>query len=91
MAKRKAKPSSGDRVVMRDGATMPEFDSLPIGGWSGMVMEVQGRGAAQKIILEWDAATLDKMPAEYQAHCESQGLFHGYACIPLDDVELGED
>ncbi|MCA9087393.1 MAG: hypothetical protein KDA90_02035 [Planctomycetaceae bacterium] len=90
MAKRKAKLSAGDRVTIRPEVRMPEFESLVIGGWSGMIMEMQGRGAAQKIILEWDEAALQQMPAEYQSHCESQGLFHGYACIPLADIEQPE-
>ena len=91
MAKQKAKLAAGVTVRIRDGVLMPEFETLNIGGWSGRVLELQGRGATQKVILEWDTATLQLLPEEYQIHCELQGLFYGMACIPVDCLEtLGE-
>lgn len=89
MAKRKtSKLTSGTSVRVREGTHMPEFPSLDISGWEGMVMETQGKGSSQKVILEWSQASLEKMPAEYREHCESQGLFHGMACLLLTDLEV---
>jgi hypothetical protein len=33
---------------------------------------------------------MTKMPAEYQQHCESQGLYSGMACLQFADVEIPE-
>ncbi|MEZ5945124.1 MAG: hypothetical protein R3C18_27370 [Planctomycetaceae bacterium] len=88
MAKKKAAIEPGMLVKMRPGATMPEYESLAIGGWSGRVMEVLGRGAKQTIIVEWDEQTTPLIPAEYRNHCELQGLFYGMACVAAVDVEV---
>ncbi|MCA8994139.1 MAG: hypothetical protein KDA69_12255 [Planctomycetaceae bacterium] len=87
MAKKKAAIEPGMQVRIRPGATMPEYESLEIGGWAGRVMEVLGRGAKQTIIVEWDNPTTELIPAEYRNHCELQGLFYGMACVAAADVE----
>jgi hypothetical protein len=87
MAKRKAKLASGMQIRVRPGVFMPEFESLDIGGWTGMVLETTGKGADQKVILEWSPQCLSQMPDDYVRHCESQGLFHGMACLPLSALD----
>ena len=68
---------------------MPEFPSVSIAGWTGMVVEA-GAGDAPQLIIEWDATSMARMPGEYQQHCESQGLYAGMACLPFADVEIAE-
>ena len=88
MAKRKSsKPTSGQRIQVKDGVTMPEFPELVIGGWTGTVLETQGRGAAMKVILEWDDPILEKLPQDYREQCEAQHMLYAMACLPADDVE----
>lgn len=87
MSKKKSKLATGSQVRIRSGVTMPEYESLDISGWSGMVLELQGKGAQQKVILEWDTATSQRIPPDYQSHCEQQGLFAGMACIPAECIE----
>ena len=88
MAKRKASRSfEGQRVRIRDGVKMPEFEAVSIEGWTGTVVE-SGAGEAPQLIIEWDADSMAKMPESYQTHCDAQGLFAGMACLPFADVEL---
>lgn len=88
MAKRKAaKVGSGTKVRVKEGVEMPEFSGLSIAGWEGTVLETQGKGPDQNIILEWSQTSLDQMPQAYKDHCESQGLFFGMACLPLSTLE----
>ena len=90
MAKRKASRSlEGRSIRVKDGATMPEFAEVSIAGWTGMIVEA-GAGEAPPLIVEWDAASMAKMPASYQTHCEAQGLYAGMACLPFDQVEIAE-
>ncbi|WP_437192955.1 hypothetical protein [Planctomicrobium sp. SH527] len=69
---------------------MPEFEDLSIAGWTGQVMETTGTGAKMKVILEWDAPSMEKLPASYLSHCESQGLMSSLACLPVGDLEVTE-
>lgn len=70
---------------------MPECSGLNISGWTGTVMETQGRGAAMKVILEWDSPALDAMPADYKQQCESQNMLYSMACLPLSDLAVEDD
>lgn len=88
MAKRKASRSvNGTSIRVKDGVTMPEFSAVSIAGWTGTIVE-SGSGEAPQLIIEWDAAAMTKLPAEYQVHCETQGLDAGMACLPLAQVEI---
>jgi len=82
------KPTPGQHVKVVEGATMPEFPDLPIAGWTGLVLETTGTGAKLKVILEWDEPTQVRIPENYRAHCESQGLMHTMACLPSADLEV---
>ncbi|MFO1094753.1 MAG: hypothetical protein U0992_15820 [Planctomycetaceae bacterium] len=91
MAKSKsAKLSAGSLIRVNDGVAMPEFPQVDISGWSGAISESQGRGADIKYIVEWDAATRGRMPAEYVAHCEQQGLTPDMACLKGTDLSAAE-
>lgn len=68
---------------------MPEFPGVSIAGWSGTIVEASA-GDTPQLIIEWDATSMAKMPAEYQQHCESQGLYSGMACLQFADVEVAE-
>ena len=88
MAKRKASRSfEGQSIRVLDGVTMPEFSEVSIAGWTGTIVE-SGAGDAPQLIIEWDAASLAKLPASYLEHCDSQGLYAGMACLPFVSVEI---
>jgi hypothetical protein len=88
MAKRKASRSlDGKSIRVKDGVTMPEFASISIAGWTGTVFE-SGTGESPQLIIEWDAASMAKLPTEYQTHCDTQGLYAGMACLTLAQVEI---
>ncbi len=89
--KKSSKPKAGDQIQVKEGIAMPEFPDLMIAGWTGIVLETQGRGATMKVILEWDDTTLNKMPDDYKAHCETQQMFHAMACLPIDTVDLANE
>lgn len=87
MAKKQAsRIKAGDAVRICDGVPMPEFPEVEISGWTGTVVETRGRGGDLKCFVEWDSATLEKIPASYREHCETQGLYHGMVCVAGADV-----
>jgi hypothetical protein len=90
MAKKKAAGGwdEGTRIRVKAGVPSSEFPEVSIAGWSGAVVETSGKPPALKLIVEWDAATLAAMPADYVSRCETQQLFYRMACLNVADVEL---
>ncbi|MCX7408535.1 MAG: hypothetical protein NTZ32_10670 [Planctomycetales bacterium] len=90
MAKKKSAGGldEGTRVRVKPNVASPEFSEVSLAGWTGAVMEVTGKPPAQKIIVEWDGATVAAMPPDYIARCEAQMLYHAMACLGADDIEL---
>lgn len=88
--KQSSKPNTGQRVRVKEGVTMPEYPNVVISGWTGLILETQGRGAETKIILEWDDPALEAMPTEYREECESQNMLYTMACLPVSDVTIDE-
>jgi len=84
------KLAGGTPVRVKAGIPMPEFPDVDISGWTGSVSDSQGRGPDVKYFIEWDAATLARIPESYRLHCESQGLFHGMVCLKGADIEAAE-
>ncbi|MDB5387131.1 MAG: hypothetical protein JWM11_2777 [Planctomycetaceae bacterium] len=89
MAKKKTlgRISEGTRVRVREGTTSPEFPEISIAGWTGTACEVTGKPPAISCVLEWDADTLARMPADYVAKCEAGGLYHLMACLSEDVLD----
>ncbi|MCA9024179.1 MAG: hypothetical protein KDA86_03090 [Planctomycetaceae bacterium] len=88
MAKKKSsKLTTGAAVRIKQGTPLPEFPDVCIDDWTAIILETKGRGADLQYIIEWDDATVEKMPQSYQDQCEEQGLFFRMACLPADQVE----
>lgn len=88
MAKKKVIGSiaEGMRVRVRDGVVSPEFPEISIAGWTGTVNEVTGKASPTSCVVEWDAETLAKMPADYLKKCEEGNLYHLMACLSEDNL-----
>jgi hypothetical protein len=78
---------AGTPVRVKSGIPMPEFPDVDISGWTGTVSDSQGRGLDLKYFVEWDSATLARIPEAYHRHCESHGLFHGMVCLKGAEIE----
>lgn len=88
MAKKKSSNSlAGTKVRVREGVTSPEFPEISLSGWTGLVVEAQGKPPAVQFIIEWDDATMAAMPADYVSRCEAQQLYYKMACLNEADVE----
>lgn len=89
MAKKKAAggPAPGTRIRVREGVQSPEFPAVSLAGWTGTIVETTGKPPSVKIILEWDAETMARMPSDYVTQCEAQQLYYSMACLAEGDVE----
>src|SRR5262245_28865787 len=73
----------GAQVRVKPGITVPDFEDIPLGGWSGAIREVDQRSAPPTYLIEWDRHTLDHMHPVYRKRCERDGL-------ELESMWLGE-
>ena len=88
MAKKKASDGlDGSRIRVKPGVNSPEFPEISLAGWTGTVIETSGKVPEQKVIIEWDAKTIDAMPKDYISKCESGQLYYAMASLKSDDVE----
>lgn len=78
---------AGTAVKVKDGTTAPDLPEFSIAGWSGVIAKVGGKKAARKYFIEWDAETLQAMPAEYSDACEEKQLYHLMICLAGDQIE----
>lgn len=77
----------GARVQVRPGVSVPEFPDVSCAGWTGVVVELVGKKADAKCVVEWDEATVAQMPRAYVEDCEKQNLFYRMACLARDELE----
>ena len=92
MAKKKASGGlDGSRIRVKEGVQSPEFPEISLAGWTGTVVETSGKPPEQKVIIEWDAATIAAMPKEYVSKCESEQLYYVMASLGSGDVEPWPD
>jgi hypothetical protein len=94
VAKKKAqKPSAparfsvSDRVRVKSGTTVPDFEDIPLGGWAGTIREVDPR-SPPTYLIEWNRHTLDNMHPIYRKRCERDGLELERMWLGETDIEL---
>lgn len=64
----------GTAVRVKSGTPDPNFPDIPIGGWSGTIIEDEERPGPAAYLIEWDQRTLDAMHPVYRNRCERVGL-----------------
>ena len=77
----------GETVRVIEGVEMPEFPSLAIGGLTGHVVELRGRGAQRNVELEWTDAAVASLPAGFADACEARQLSPRLVILPAALVE----
>ncbi|MEX0726281.1 MAG: hypothetical protein WEB58_11890 [Planctomycetaceae bacterium] len=85
-----AKIGVGARIRVKPGTMLPEFPDIICAGWSGIIREAAGKKQGLKYTVEWDAATIQQMPADYLQKCEQLRFLHEMACFPADQLETCE-
>ena len=65
---------SGVKVRVRHGVRDPDFADIPLGGWAGIVKEVERARGETTYLIAWDRATLRGIHPVYRKRCERDGL-----------------
>jgi hypothetical protein len=74
----------GANVRVRQGVCDPDFADIPLGGWAGIVKEVEQAKGETTYLIAWDRATLKGMHPVYKKRCERDGL-------ELESMWLGDE
>src|SRR3954454_10333736 len=74
----------GAKVRVKSGVTVPDFEDIPLGGWTGTIQAVEQVDDQITYEIEWDETTLAGMHPVYRKWCERDGL-------ALESMWLGEE
>jgi hypothetical protein len=72
---------------VRDGTVDPDFPEVQLGGWTGTVREFDFESEPALVLIEWDAATQERMDPHYRERCEKEGLELETMWLGVFDVE----
>jgi calcium binding protein len=75
----------GDRVRVKSGVKDPDFDDMPLGGWTGIIREVGQDGGCHEIA--WDKRTLASIHPVFFRRCERDGMDAEIMWLGDDDLE----
>jgi Calcium binding len=79
----------GDKVRVKSGVTVPEFEDIPLGGWAGTIKQV-ATSVDPVIEIEWDQRTLAGMHPVYRKRCERDDCEIKTMYLGEEDVELDD-
>lgn len=81
----------GQAVRVKPGVADPDYPDIPLGGWAGVVREVETRDVAEPVYLvRWTDETLAATHPAYRRRCDRDGLeveqaWIGEADLAVDD------
>ena len=74
---------------MKTGTTVRDFPDIPLGGWSGTVIERDESWNPPSYLIAWDRYTREQMHPVYRKRCERDGL--ELESMWLDEVDIEPD
>jgi hypothetical protein len=80
----------GANVRVRQGVRDPDFADIPLGGWKGVIREVELFEGETTYLIAWDRQTLRAMHPIYKKRCERDGLELESMWLGEDDLELDD-
>ena len=89
MAKQKSKTPAaefqiGDEVRVRRGMMDTDYPDMPLGGWAGVITDVNNKGT---YTVQWSEATLASIHPVFEKRCEKDGLESDQYCLGANDLE----
>ena len=74
----------GAKVRVKHGVRDPDFGDIPLGGWAGVVKEVERAKGETTYLIAWDRTTLGGIHPVYKKRCKRDGL-------ALESMWLGDE
>ena len=74
----------GDKVRVKHGVKDVDYPDMPLGGWAGTVIEVEG---SDTFTIRWSEETLAAIHPVFKKRCEKDGLDLEEYALTGDDLE----
>jgi len=81
---------SGDIVRVKSGVRHYDYPDLPIGGWTGVIVEIDLDGDGHDFRVDWSTATLESMHRVYVERCERDNLDETTMWLANDELEADD-
>ena len=78
------------KVRVKHGVTVPDFDDIPLGGWTGTITMVEQVLDRIDYEIEWDRRTLDAMNPVYRKRCDRDDLDVETMWLAEEDIEADD-
>lgn len=78
----------GDQVRVKYGTPDPDFPEFPLGGWTGIVTEVDHDTRTYFYMLKWNQFTLDNMHPVFRKRCARDGMDAELNRLSEENLEL---
>lgn len=75
-----------DHVRVKPGVTDFDYADMPLGGWTGIVIEIE-RGGCTTCLVHWSDATLAAIAPFYRQRCQQDGIDSEEKWLDEDDLE----
>jgi hypothetical protein len=79
--------TSGTPVRVKAGVPDPDYPDIPLGGWAGVVREIDTDSRPPLYEVEWTPATLERIHPIYKRRCERDGLEGDSTWLREGDLE----
>jgi hypothetical protein len=64
----------GDAVTVKKGIVDPDFPDIPLGGWTGKVIDIDRESNPPLVLVEWIEDTIRQIHPAFRDQCEDEGL-----------------
>jgi hypothetical protein len=81
----------GDRVRVKSGVKDPDFPDMPLGGWTGTVIEIMEHKGQMNCVFKLDDRTLASLHPVYRKRCERDGLDWETMGVGEDEIEIDDE
>lgn len=78
----------GTLVRVKPGTTNPDFPDIPLGGWAGIIKEVNSKAIPPIYLIEWNQHTLDHHHPVYRKRCQRDEREITSMWLDENDLEL---
>src|SRR5262245_57587995 len=78
---------SEDKVRVKSGVTDPDFEDLPLGGWTGTIRKIHLADGETRYEIALDKRTLASIHPIYFKRCERDGLEAETMGLGDEDIE----
>jgi Calcium binding len=77
----------GDSVRVKSGFADEDYPDIPLGGWSGLVSEVDPQCQPPMYLIQWNIPTLENIHPIYIHRCQRDGFEHETLWLDEDRLE----